>query len=156
MANKFGTQSEANLKNVHPELVAVHRAVLPHYDHSITDGERLMSEQIKNVEKGVSKTLDSKHLIQPSGFAEATDSMPFPKGDWRKIEQCLDAVRKIDPTMALLRFYHFQGFFLGIATSQGVDIRQGIDWNQNTDLSDQTFFDLPHNEYRGRLGNQNA
>jgi hypothetical protein len=36
----------------------------------------------------------------------------------------------------------------GHAKALGIDLRQGIDWDNDNDLADQTFFDLPHNELR--------
>lgn len=146
----FGARSLANLKKVHPDLVRLHEAVLPIFDHSVTDGARSLDEQKKNVEKGVSKTLASKHLLQPDGFAHATDSTPYPL-DWRAVQKGLDALRVADPTMAIARFYYFQGIMRGVAHQLGIPIRQGIDWNADTNVGDQSFIDLPHNELRETL-----
>lgn len=143
---KFSKQSLDNLKGLHEALIRLHQFVISFYDHSISDGCRTVEEQKKNVAKGVSKTLASKHLPQADGKCHATDSMPFPAVNWDKVEKSLAAVKAIDPKLDLLRFYHFQGVMLGAATRMGVDLRQGIDWNENNDPSDQSFFDLPHNE----------
>ena len=143
--NVFGARSLANLKKVHPDLVRLHEAVLPVFDHSVTDGARSLDEQKKNVEKGVSKTLDSKHLIQADGFAYATDSTPHPN-DWTAVQKGLDALRTADPTMAVARFYYYQGVVKGVASQLGVAIRQGVDWDRDTDVGDQSFVDLPHVE----------
>lgn len=144
MPNAFGARSLANLKKVHPDLVRLHEAVLPIFDHSITDGARSLEEQKKNVEKGVSKTLDSKHIIQPDGFAHATDATPYPN-DWDAVQRGLDAMRKADPTMAVARFYYFQGVMKGVASQLGIALRQGVDWNRDTNVA-ESFIDLPHNE----------
>lgn len=145
MTHTFGARSLANLKKVHPDLVRLHEAVLPIFDHTVTDGARSVEEQKKNVEKGVSKTLDSKHLLQPDGFAHATDSTPFPN-DWDAVQKGMDAMRKADPTLAVARFYYFQGVMRGVASQLGIRIRQGIDWDGDTLTGDQTFHDHPHNE----------
>lgn len=142
----FGPRSEANLQGVHPDLVAVHRFAIQKYDHSVDDGARTLAEQAKNVARGVSKTMASKHLPQDDGLAHATDSRPYPHPDWRLVERSIAAVRAIDPTLAVFRFYHFQGYMLGIADHMGIDLRQGIDWNEDTQVGDQSFIDLPHNE----------
>lgn len=143
--NTFSQRSLNNLKKVHPDLVRLHEAVLPLFDHTVTDGVRSLEEQKKNVEKGVSKTLDSKHLPQPDGYSHATDSQPYPL-DWAAVQKGLDALRAADPTLQVARFYYFQGVMLGTAAQLGLRLRQGIDWNRDTTVGDQSFIDLPHNE----------
>lgn len=145
MTNTFGSASKKNLQGVHPDLVRLHEAVLPVFDHSVTDGARSKAEQVKNVEKGVSKTLDSKHLVQSDGFAHATDSTPYPN-DWDAVQKGLDALKKADPTMAVARFYYYQGVVKGVASQLGIAIRQGIDWDSDTNVGDQSFIDLAHVE----------
>lgn len=146
--NTFGATSRAHLTGVHPDLVRLHEAVLAVFDHSVIDGARTIPEQEKNVARGVSKTMDSKHLVQQDGLAHATDSVPFPQPDWGKIERALAAVKAIDPTLGLLRFYYYQGVVRGTAAQLGIPLRQGIDWDSDTDVGDQSFIDLPHNELR--------
>lgn len=146
MTNSFSAKSRANLEGVHPDLVRLHEAVLAIFDHSITDGKRTLDEQRKNVEKGVSKTLDSKHLPQaPDGLSHATDSVPYPT-DWTAVQRGLDAMKRADPTLAAARFYYFQGVMKGVASQLGIAIRQGVDWDRDTNVGDQSFIDLPHNE----------
>jgi peptidoglycan L-alanyl-D-glutamate endopeptidase CwlK len=145
---KFGEKSLAHLNDVDERLRLVHTKVIEYYDHSIDDGLRTIVEQEKNVARGVSKTMDSKHLPGPDGKSRATDSRPYPLPDWPKVEKCLAAIKLIDPTLGILRFYHFQGIMKGHAKALGIDLRQGIDWDSDNDLANQTFFDLPHNELR--------
>ena len=42
----------------------------------------------------------------------------------------------------------FAGFVMGIATGMGIDIRWGGDWNQNDQVKDNKFDDLPHFEVK--------
>ena len=146
MSNVFGTASRKHLEGVHPDLVRLHEAVLAVFDHSITDGSRTRAEQEKNVARGVSKTMDSKHLPQADGKAHATDAVPFPAPNWTNVERALAAVKRVDPTFDLLRFYYFQGVMRGVASQLGVPIRQGINWDGDKDFADSSFIDLPHNE----------
>lgn len=146
MSNTFGATSRKNLEGVHPDLVRLHEAVLAVFDHSITDGARTRAEQEKNVARGVSKTMESLHLPQDDGLSHATDSVPFPVPDWNAVQKALGAVKKVDPEMHLCRFYYFQGVVKGVASQLGVEIRQGIDWDRDTQVGDQSFIDLPHNE----------
>lgn len=128
----FSNSSIANLAECHPKLQRVFNEVIKHWDCTIIDGGRTMQEQIKNVQRGVSKTLNSKHLIKEDGFSHATDVGPYPI-NWN------------DPVYALeCRF--FAGFVLGIATSMGIKLRYGGDWDSDKDLNDQTFNDLVHFE----------
>lgn len=142
---KFGKTSLANLQNVHPDLVRLFNGVIEHRDCSILDGARTIDEQVKNVQKGVSKTMDSKHLIQGDGYSHAVDAMPFPVA-WTAIEKGLQAVKKADGGMEVLEAYAFQGFVAGYAAALGIRVRQGIDWNSNEEFDDQTFHDIPHTE----------
>lgn len=145
---KYGKISEANLEQVHPELVRLAREVIKHFDHSVIDGIRTLAEQEKNLAKGVSKTMHSKHLPQADGLSHALDVMPYPV-EWGAVDKGLNAVKHVDKTLQVLRAYYFQGVVKGLALSLGIDIRQGVDWDGDTDLSDQTFHDIPHVELRG-------
>lgn len=90
--------------------------------------------------------MDSKHLPQKDGKSHATDAVPYPAPDWRKIDKCIEEVRRIDPTLGVFRFYYFQGVMKGVAHEKGVALRQGVDWDGDTDLGEHSFIDLPHNE----------
>lgn len=146
---KFGAVSESHLVGVDPRLVAVARKVVTVWDCSIIDGIRTIEEQRKNVARGVSKTMASKHLPQPpSGLGHAFDVMPYPY-DWRLIETGLNAIKKVDGGMQIAEVYAFAGFFDGVAFQMGYNLRSGIDWNTNRQFDDQTFHDLPHHELKG-------
>ncbi len=142
---RFGAASLANLSQLHPSLQKIYLKAIEAWDCQIIDGARTVAEQIKNVAKGVSKTMDSRHIPGADGFSHAADVMPFPF-DWNKIQRGLDAVKRADGGMEVLEVYAFQGFIAGIAHAYGVPIRQGVDWNTNKQFDDQTFNDLPHTE----------
>ena len=61
---KWGTTSLYNLKGIHPDLRKVcDRALyLSSRDFRILDGLRTKAEQTTNVKKGVSQTMNSRHL----------------------------------------------------------------------------------------------
>lgn len=142
---KFGKVSEANLVGVDPRLVEVYRFVIKYWDCTILDGVRTYAEQVKNVAKGVSKTMASKHIPAKGGKGKAIDAMPYPV-DWVAIEKGVNAVKKIDGGMQVLEAYAFQGFVAGVAAAKGLNVRQGIDWDTDREFSDHTFLDLPHTE----------
>ena len=91
---KLGTASRRELRGVHPDLVAVvERALqLSAQDFAVHDGTRTMAEQQEYVARGVSQTLDSRHL---SGHA--VDLVPYVNGKLRwelePICRIADAVR---------------------------------------------------------------
>ena len=70
-----------------------------------------------------------KHNADPSN---AVDVVPYPV-DWEDTD----------------RMYYFAGFVKGIAAVMGIPIRWGGDWNDNTEVKDTNFKDLPHFELRG-------
>jgi peptidoglycan L-alanyl-D-glutamate endopeptidase CwlK len=70
--------SRAKLKHVHPDLVRVVERCAKDWKHQglgwiITQGPRTLEEQKLLVKKGASKTMRSRHLIAPNGYAHAVD-----------------------------------------------------------------------------------
>lgn len=149
---RFGAVSRANQAEVEELLVNTSDLVVQVWDSTIIDGIRTFVEQRKNMAKGVSKTMDSKHLPQPPrNLSKAMDIMPYPL-NWAAIQRGYDAVKRlpIADAMAVLEAYAFAGFFDGVAWGKyGVNLRSGYDWNTNRQFEDQTFLDLPHHEMRG-------
>ena len=74
----LGKRSRNNLKGVKPEIVAVIFLALKlsEIDFAVIDGVRTITEQEKYLAKGISKSLNSMHLIQDDGFSHAVDLMP--------------------------------------------------------------------------------
>ena len=79
MTYRLGPQSRAELKGVHPKLVAVvERAIeITGQDFSVHDGLRTESEQREYVRRGVSQTMNSMHRYQADGFGHAVDLVPY-------------------------------------------------------------------------------
>ena len=122
----FSPRSDAHLATTHPDLQRVLRGVVQHYDCVVLEGARTEAQQAENVHKGVSKTMDSRHLDTP---ARAVDAAPWPI-DWKDKD----------------RFYHFGGFVQGYAAALGIPLTWGGDWDSDRTFRDQTFHDLPHFE----------
>lgn len=142
---KFGAASRTNLAECHGKLQRLYNKVIEGWDCQVIDGARTVAEQKKNVAKGVSKTMNSKHIPPTDGKSRAADVMPYPF-DWDKIERGLTAVKAADGGMEVLEVYMFQGFVAGVAHAMDIPIRQGVDWNSNRQFQDQSFHDLPHTE----------
>jgi len=138
----FSTTSRSRLEGVHPALVQLAYGVLSHIDCAVVYGVRTPAEQQALFDKGLSKTLDSKHLIQPDGWAHAIDLAPYVNGaiPWDKSPY----------------FYNLHGVVLTVADIQGTTIRWGGDWDSDGDFNDQTFMDLVHFELAGAIPDAGA
>lgn len=126
----FSARSRANLETCHEDLQRLFGEVIKHYDCTILCGHRGEEEQNEAFRQGRSQLQfpQSKHNSLPS---IAVDVAPYPI-DWDNRS----------------RFYHFGGLVLGISIGMGIPIRWGGDWDMDTDLNDQSFFDLPHFELK--------
>jgi peptidoglycan L-alanyl-D-glutamate endopeptidase CwlK len=82
MIFSLGQTSRSRLAGVHPDLVAaVERAIaLTTQDFTVMQGLRSMEAQKRCVAGGVSRTLNSKHLVQADGFGHAVDLVPWIEG----------------------------------------------------------------------------
>ncbi len=81
------------LKCVHPDLVkVVKRAIeISEYDFMVVEGLRTKETQAEYVKKGVSQTMNSRHII-----GQAVDLAPLENGaiDWNNKKGQFDAVAK--------------------------------------------------------------
>jgi len=130
MTFKFSDRSKARLSTAHPTLQKLFNEVIKHYDCTIICGHRGEEEQNAAFDTGRSKLRwpRGNHNALPSN---ALDVGPWPL-DWNDSKT----------------FYYFAGFVKGLATSMGIDIRYGGDWDGDNDLNDQRFNDLVHFELR--------
>ena len=96
---KLGKKSEAELKGVHPDMVAVVRRAIEitTQDFIVMDGLRTKAEQAEYVRRGVSQTMNSKHRVQADGYGHAVDLVPYingkPRWEWDAIYPICEAVR---------------------------------------------------------------
>lgn len=125
----FSAASEANLAGVHPELVAVCRLAVQMFDFTVLDGVRTAEEQAANLARGVSKTLNSKHLLQSDGYSHAVDLAPYPL-NWADREM----------------FCVLAGVMYAAAYQRGVRLRWGGDWDRDNSTTDERFRDYGHFE----------
>lgn len=107
---KLGKKSLGELKGVHPELVKVvkHAITITEQDFTVFDGIRTAAEQNALFKRGASQidgyNRKGKHQVQPSGYGEAVDLVPWIGGsavwDWPAIYVIADAMvisaRKFD------------------------------------------------------------
>ena len=124
----FGKSSQDKLATCDPRLQKVFNEVIKHFDCTVIEGHRGEAAQNKAFAEGKSKLKypQGKHNKTPS---LAADVLPSPI-DWNDTN----------------RMRYFAGFVVGIAATMGIKLRWGGDWNQNTELKDNSFNDLPHFE----------
>jgi hypothetical protein len=123
---KFGNKSESELVTCHPDLQKVIREAIKHFDFSVLSGRRYEKEQRWLVDNGYSKTMNSKHLSNPS---RAVDVAPYPI-DWKDRE----------------RFTYLAGHIMGIASMLGIKLRWLGDEDRDTEVKDNRWDDLGHFE----------
>ena len=127
---KFGKRSMERLNTCDEDLIALFQEVVKYFDCSVLEGHRGKDKQNKYFNEGKSKLKypEGRHNKKPSN---AVDVVPYPV-DWDDREQ----------------MSYFAGFVKGVAYKMGIPIRWGGDWNNNNDLKDNNFDDLPHFELR--------
>ena len=129
MTYRFSKTSLDNLVGVHPKLVEiVHRTLEAGVmDFRVVEGLRSVETQKSYVAKGVSKTMNSKHLKQADSYSHAVDLYPYPID-----MKAVNAGR----VQEIAKFGVLAGVLLKIAKEEGVNITWGGHW--------KSFFDAPH------------
>lgn len=124
----FSQTSLKRLATCDSRLQRIFTEIVQHFDCSILCGHRNEAAQNEAFQKGHStkRWPDSKHNKFPS---PAVDVAPYPV-QWDDIE----------------RFRYFAGFVVGFAAARGLKLKNGGDWDMDTDLKDQNLIDLPHFE----------
>ncbi|VVE35420.1 M15 family metallopeptidase [Pandoraea fibrosis] len=126
MTFRLSARSRRNLIGVHPDLVrVVHRAIgQTRVDFCVTEGKRDAARQAVLVRRGVSRTLNSRHLtghaVDLAAWVDGTV-----KWDWPLYEQIANAMRLS-------------------AEELGVSLVWGGDWKT---LKDGPHFELDRNHY---------
>ncbi|ORM68536.1 hypothetical protein HA48_20340 [Pantoea wallisii] len=124
----FGYKSKNNLAGVAPQLVLVLYSAIKSspVDFCVFEGRRSLERQRMLVAKGLSKTLNSKHLT-----GEAVDLVPLIKGHLTWEDRA---------AFRLIRNAMFDA-----ASKQDVQIRWGGDWGKYSE-NDNPFYDGAHFE----------
>ena len=125
----------SKLDGVHPLLIDWAFELVSIMDCKIVSGVRSKITQREYVALGVSKTMNSKHLIQDDGLGHALDLAPYPV-DWNDHR----------------RFYILAGIGLGLAHKMDIPIRWGGRWNVDDDqFKIPSFNDMGHFEITTKL-----
>lgn len=135
---KWSSKSRLALSTAAQPLQDLFNKVVETFDCTVLEGKRSEYQQQLNVLKGVSKTLQSKHVYPLKAPSRAVDVAPWP----------LEWPRKPSPDYdkQLALFYMFAGYVKATALAMGIRIRWGGDWDGDFDIKDQVFDDLAHFE----------
>lgn len=131
----FSKKSREKLDTCHPDIVKVMEKAIEMYDFTVLEGVRTPERQKELVDKGMSKTLNSKHLPGSDGLSRAIDIAPYPVS-WE------------ESTDNLGRFYFMAGIVMACAREVGVELKWGNDWDSDNDFTDTRFRDYPHFELK--------
>jgi hypothetical protein len=126
----FSQTSKDRLGTCNAKLQAIFNEVVKTFDCTVLIGHRNQADQHTAFVTGHSK-LDWPNGNHNSMPSNAVDVAPFPI-DWTDRE----------------RLTLFAGYVLGVAHGMGYTVRWGGDWNQNTQVKDNSFDDLVHFEIK--------
>lgn len=115
------------LHGVHPALVDWAFRVVSIMDVRVIYGVRTQEEQRQLLKAKATRTMNSYHLIQSTGYGHAIDLAPYPI-DWKDLN----------------RFYVMGGIGLAIAHDMDLPVTWGRDWDGDMDFADQEFNDFLH------------
>lgn len=145
----FSKSSMKKLETCHQDLVTLFLLIIKYFNCTIVSGQRLPEEQFKLFKKGRELRDDkwvkvgnvvtykdgyekiSRHNILP--LSEAIDAVPWPV-QWNNVNRMRYFVGYVKGQAQLL--YDFGTIEHQIIT--------GMDWDNDTILTDQRFNDIPH------------
>ncbi len=152
---EFDKASQDRLATCDERLQLVFVEVVKFWPCRVLEGKRTMEQQRANMARGVSKTLQSKHVFPISAPSLAVDVAPNPlqwprppkaEAEYQSRKEYIWALQRWMKDYG--RFYYFSGFVLGIAQGLGIRLRHGGDWDGDRDITDQDFDDLVHFELK--------
>lgn len=141
---KYSKISSIRLLNAHPALQEVFNRLINYVNLGVTCSLRTIEEQKKMVVDKKSKTMNSKHLSKRDrglGDEECSRAIDFVWYNNHKKDYSWNPLvyRVIGPAI------------VQVAKEMGYEFRWGGDWDQDGDQTDQTFMDLVHIEYIGKV-----
>lgn len=140
MTYRFGKRSLENMEGVLPQGVLLLKAALSSgiMDFGVYEGVRDIDTQELYYKTGRSKTMNSKHLIQPDGYGHAVDLYPYPIN--------MNLVNK-GSAKEIVRFGVLNGIIQSLSPRFKLKVRWGGDWDGDGETLDHNFFDAMHFEF---------
>lgn len=137
---QFSAKSYSALSTCDARLQNLFMEVIKTWDCTVLEGTRTPGQQVLNVQKGVSKTMNSKHLLTPS---LAVDVAPYPL-EWPQKPKNDSAAEMTRWMKEYALFYYFAGYVLGVAEKMGYKVRWLGDNDGDHDIKEQNWDDLVH------------
>lgn len=135
---KFGDHSIKSMVGTHPLLQKLWNDLIQFVDFTVINGLRSQRQEEIYIAQGLSKTNNSKHLLQADGYGHANDVAPYPPA-WDDDSKVVLSQWEIDQI-------HFAGLVKGFALAKGIRIRTGVDWNGDNRKIGAGFKDYDHFE----------
>ena len=147
---KFGVKSKENLGTCHQDLQTVFYEVVKNFDCSVVYGYRSPEIQFELYKKGRELINGKWVLVDKKKRVTNCDGIDIKSNHNTFPSMAADVCPY--PTMYsdMNTIRHFAGYVLGVARTLKAygaiesDIVCGIDWDNDNDLSDQSFFDAVH------------
>jgi len=150
----FSPKSKEKLSTCTKELQLICNEGIKYTDFTIVTGHRNKEEQNRLYEQGFSKLQwpQGKHNTSPS---QAVDVAPYVKpfgaifGGPEQVKRIMELTgkRKGEVYSFVEKSYaRLVGILEGIALSNNIQLRVGLDWDHDFNTLDQTFHDLGHIE----------
>ena len=146
---KYSKSSREKLETAHPDFTTLMNIVIQYFDNSIIYGGRTPALQFKLFQQGrelqkgvwvkVGDTVtncDGYDILSPHNvlpLSDAIDVVPWPV-DWKNLNRMRYFIGFVKGTAQIL-------YDIGAIENQ---IVSGMDWDNDTILTDQRFFDAPH------------
>lgn len=132
MTYSLGSKSEAALQGVHPIIVNVVRAAitLTEQDFTVFEGLRSLARQAEYLKRGVTKTMASMHLKQPTSFGHAVDLVPWIDGqarwEWEPIYRIAVAMDKAATAQGVAHRLRWGGIWDRTMAQYGTDAAESM------------------------------
>ena len=135
MKIKYGTRSLKNLtQNVDPRLVHIALELQKEdviCDAGVFESKRTLEKQKENVKKGVSQTLNSKHIPDANGIVRAIDIVAYVNGSYvwdRKYQDKLvDAIRNVIQRLGYTDVIRLGADFKSFYDGYHIEIKTGCE-----------------------------
>ena len=154
----YGNASQQKLNTCHPDLITLFQEVVKGFDNTIIYGERTPTEQFELYKQGRKQDANGKWIV-----VDKSKVVTYKDGTINKSEHNYSPSHAVDAAPYYTtephirwkdtrRMDHFAGFVRGVAfrlKAEGKithNIRWGGDWDNDTEVKDETFMDLVHFE----------
>lgn len=142
----FSTRSKQRLATCDQRLQCVCNRVIEVFDFTVLHGHRSLAEQFALFREG-RQLVDGEWVIE-----DRSKVITYCDGAMKKSNHNYEPSRAVDVVPYPInwedhaRIHYLAGFVMMAAVGEGVALRWGGDWDQDTQVRDEVFSDLLHFE----------